>query len=506
MQWKHTFPISIVLLFVIAPSSGQTLQFSDQTGAAGISAIHAIPADAPYPPMVGGGVVGDFDNDGWQDILVLMGGVEADRLYMNNGDGTFTDRATDWGIAVAHQGAGASVGDYNNDGWLDIYITSYGPQAPAPGNHRLYRNNGDGTFTDVATQAGVNMTTATIADGFGSAFGDYDLDGDLDLAVACWANGMGGNRLFRNNGDGTFTNVTASVLQYDMTPVQGFSPRFTDMNNDRYPELLFVADHEGSKYFRNDRDGTFTEMSGPANVSHELSGMGTTTGDFNNDGIVDWFVTAVYDGIDPATRGNMLYINIAGNHRYYEISESANVSDGAWGWGAVAADFNHDGLLDLGETNGWNSPWTNRMNRLWINNGDDTFDELANTTGFNFAGQGRGLVNFDYDGDGDQDMLVFANQESIRLFRNDLSGTDTNWIRVFLDTNADPVLAPNGFGSRVIVTAGGQKQYRYIDGGCNYLSVSELSAHFGVGSAATVDVRVEWSDGSITVLDRKSVV
>ncbi len=486
-------------------SFAQTLTFSDQTAASGINVVHSIPGDAPYPPMVGGGTVGDFNNDGWQDLFVLSGGNQPDKLYINNGDGTFTDQATAWGIDFVHQGAGASVGDYDGNGYLDIYATSYCPagQSPSPGHHRLYRNNGDGTFTEVAVAAGVNLA-APIADGFGSAFGDYDLDGDLDLAMSGWAFQVGGNRLFRNNGDGTFTNVTTD-LNYDVTQMRGFSPRFADMDLDRYPELLFVSDFNTSRYFVNLRNGTFEDQTVLSQTGIDLAGMGTTVGDFNRDGYLDWFVTAVFFGSNTTTRGNMLYMNDQGRHRYAEVSEQSGVSDGAWGWGTVAADFDHDMLVDIGETNGWGSAaWVNQMNRLYMNNGDGTFTDSAAATGFDFAGQGRGLANFDYDNDGDQDVVVFPNLEAIRLYRNDLTGSNTNWLRIFLDTSGDAGLAPNGFGTRVIVTANGITQYGYLHGGCNFLAVSELSVHFGLGSAANADVRVEWSDGTITVLSSVS--
>ncbi len=501
------FGIANLLAFGGSSTFAASPSFSDQTATAGISAVHAIPPGAPYPPMVGGGAVGDFNNDGWQDLFILAGGMEADRLYINNQDGTFTDQAAAWGVDVIHQGAGASAGDYDGNGFLDIYTTSYCPvgMPPGPGYHRLYKNNGNGTFTEVAVQAGVNLA-APIADGFGSAFGDYDLDGDLDLAMSGWSNNVGGNRLFRNNGDGTFTNATSS-LNYDVTLMQGFSPRFTDMDRDRFPELLFVSDHVTSRYFVNQRNGEFVDRTESSGTGIDLSGMGTTTGDFNGDGRIDWFVTAVFYGSNTTTRGNMLYMQIPPTevdrrpHRYVELSEQSNTSDGAWGWGTVAVDFNHDGFLDIGETNGWSpAPWTNQMNRLYMNNGDETFTDMAAASGFTFTGQGRGLANFDYDNDGDQDVVVFPNQEAIRLYRNDLSGSDSNWLRLFFDTTADLDLAPNGLGTRVVVTADNVQQVRYLDGGSNFLATSEFSAHFGMGSSLTADIRVEWSDGTITGL------
>ncbi len=479
---------------------GQTLQFTDVTAQAGLNAPFAFAMTGVPPDMLSmpaGGAVGDFNRDGWPDVFVLCGGHRPDALFINNGDGTFTDQAASWGVAVAHLGVGAAVGDYNHDGWPDIYVTSFGDpnSTGAPGQHKLYRNNGDGTFTDVAAAAGVAWTSLSMPDGWSAAWGDYDHDGDLDLAVAGWMNGSGGNKLFRNNGDGTFTDVT-SVLNFDMTPVRGFAPRFCDMDGDLWPELLWVADFETSKYFINNRDGTFTEYTQPAGVGLDTNGMGQTVGDFDNDGRIDWYVTSIWRS--PTIGGNMLYMN-QGNHSYQELSRTAGVNDGGWGWGTVAVDLNHDGWLDIVETNGWWSGHVGEMNRVFLNNADGTFSEVAASVGMTFTGQGRGLVSLDYDRDGDMDILVFANDGNLALYRNDLSGPDTHWLEVRLDTSQRSDLPPDGIGARIEVTAGGLKQVRLIDGGSNYLSNSEPIAHFGLGASTTVQhVRVFWPDGTVT--------
>ena len=158
------------------------LTFTDQTQAANLTATHMTTNPNGIRNMISGMTAADFDGDGWVDLFVLGGGATADSLFINQGDGTFQEEAAQWGLAAIHQGAGAATGDFNHDGWIDLYVTSHGPgNQPTKGQHRLYRNNGDRTFTNIATTAGVNQTNDQTADGYGAVFGDYDLDGDLDL-------------------------------------------------------------------------------------------------------------------------------------------------------------------------------------------------------------------------------------------------------------------------------------------------------------------------------------
>jgi hypothetical protein len=509
--------IAACLALTATLAHGQ-FSFSNQTVSAGVSATHSISSilDPLYP---GGGTVGDFDGDGFQDIFWLSGGdgAQADKLFINDGDGTFTDEATAWGIASAHKGKAACTWDYDDDGDLDIYVVSAG--APGAGTqagaHKLYRNNGNDTFTDVAVAAGVNATvTSGIADGWSASPNDYDLDGDLDLFVGGSLPGNGGSRMFRNNGNGTFTDVTGSIGDGGTglfaglnVNVYGFSPRFVDVNGDHYPELLFTADYGTSLFFRNNGDGTFTNWSGPSGTTLEENGMGSSIGDYDRDGNVDWYVTSVYFGI-PGWTGNKLYMG-NGDLTFSEISDSAGVYDGGYGWGALSIDFDHDGWVDIVEMNGGLCPGSLCVEPayLWRNNGNETFTEMAVASGINYTLPGRACVNLDIDNDGDQDMALFANNDAFRLYRNDLTpGPTTHWLRVFLDTGARPGLAPHGLGARISVEIGGVKQYRWIDQAINFLSTGELSAHFGLGTATTVDVlRVEWPDGTATELTNVAV-
>ncbi len=507
---------ALVMLSLIGePAAAGDPAFTDQTAAAGLLADHdpspwLVVSDLNVSAMLGGGAVGDFNGDGYQDVFFLSGGVEPDKLFINNGDGTFSELAADWGVAYAHMGVGTAVGDYNGDGRLDIFVTSLGPAvAPTqPGQHLLYRNDG-GAFTNVAGEAGVSTTSLTIADSFGAAFGDYDGDGDLDLFVAGWVPGSGGNRLFQNEGDGTFTDATSSALT-GIEACRGFSPRFADMDGDGDADLLLAADFGTSRYYVNNGDASFTDMTVASGTGLDGNGMGQAIGDFNGDGRLDWYVTSIYSPMSqlpgvPGT-GNMLYINDGGNI-YNEQSVSAGVNNGGWGWGTVAVDVDHDGLIDIVETNGWGQDngtagpeWLNIPSYLFRNLGGGIFEEIGAASGITHAGNGRGLAAIDYDNDGDQDLIIFSYDEPLRLYRNEIAGSDCHWLRIRLDTSAT-TLAPDGFGARILLSVDGATQIRSVDGGASYLVQSELPAHFGLGGATQVDqLTVAWADGTVSRL------
>ena len=461
----------------------------------------------------GGGAAGDFDRDGWQDLFGIGGGQGgvADKLFMNDQDGTFADEAAAWGVSAVHKGKAASVADFNGDGLLDIYMTSAGPpggSSGVSGQHRLYKNIAGASFTDVASVAGVNFTTSGSGDGWGSAWGDYDLDGDLDLFVAGFKNSNLGSRLFQNDGDETFTDVTDIIGLWTGTggSTKAFAPTFADMDGDLYPELLISADFGTMTYFKNDGDGTFTNITGSAGLTAAENGMGGVVRDIDGDGLLDWYVTSIYWPSIGWT-GNKLHINRStgpGNHNYSEISGASGVFDGGYGWGTVAVDFNHDGLMDLAETNGDSSTggqFFHEPSYLWMQQANGTFLERHVAAGLVHIEAGRGMVNLDYDNDGDQDLVIFAYEGDVSVWRNDIiqgaTPADRTWLRVFLDTSARPELAPDGYGSKLYATVGAKTYMRNINGGDNFLSMSELSAHFGLGSATLVDeLRVDWADGS----------
>ncbi len=489
------------------------VQLVDRTVESGVWFVHqpkAVAIPGPQDWMPAGIAVGDYDNDGLPDIFWASGGTEPDRLFMNNGNGTFTNEAAAWGIAVRHAACGACAGDYNDDGWIDIYVTSFGNSSNNQGEvgkNRLYRNNGDGTFTEVAASAGVAFTAQTFSSGYGCTFGDYDLDGDLDLCATAWYAPAVGNRLFRNNGDGTFTNVTDTAVVFPSV-TWGFQSRFADMDNDGWPELLVSADFHTSRYYHNKGDGSFEDLTLSSGTGLDQNGMGQCVGDFNHDGWLDWYVTSIFlDVPQPQSgEGNKLYMNQGGNS-FAETSKMAGVDDGGWGWGTVAVDLDNDTWLDLVEVNGrpLNAEHSGEQEYVWRSNGDGTFTEEALQCGLTFKAEGKSCSYLDYDRDGRMDIAITFNADQNRLYRNETLASG-NWLHLTFNTQNNPRIAPHGMGSRITATVGEQFYVAYVDGGPNFLGTSEICAHFGLGPARSIDtLTIEWPRGYTTVLHDVSV-
>lgn len=518
----------LVPTFVVGflnPAVFAQMQFVDATASSQLAWEHDPPLVGcgtdpfhcfPFVHYTGGAMAGDFDRDGWCDVFLISDGTKPDAVALNNGDGTFTVQSANWGLTQAHRGGGGAVGDYNGDGWLDVYVMSIGPAGTifGPGQHRLYRNNGDGTFTNVAAQAGVAFGSPNHPNGYGAAFGDYDLDGDLDLAVTSW-HAVGsplpnGNRLFRNNGDGTFTDVTAAA-GINASTMHGLSVAFVDMNDDRFPELLYASDFGTARYYRNNGDGTFTNLTPGNGTGLDQNGMGHAFADFDGDGRLDWYVTNIYQDGSTAREGNRLYLN-QGAHQFIEAASARGADDGGWGWGTVAQDFDNDGDFDIAETNGWGqAQWIGEQCYMFENDGSGVFSEIAATCGLSHQSDGRGMLNLDYDRDGWQDLIVVtsggfghipgASDRRLRVYNNVTVRGDRRWLTVHLDTSANPDLAPDGFGAHVFVRVGSKTLRGVVHGGTNYISMSELSAHFGLGSATQAQsVLVRWPNGKATVL------
>ncbi len=462
-------------------AAGGDARFSDQSENAGLLAIQASPGDL----FTGGGCVGDFNQDGHEDVF-FCGGANADALFLNQGDGTFQP-AVGSGLDVTIGSNGAAAADYDRDGDLDLLVTVYQDD---PGLNRLYRNNGDGTFTDIASSVGLGLNSPNWSDGWGGAWSDYDLDGDLDLAVAA---GIGGrNRLFRND-NGIFTDVieTGVGLAPDLLTTCGFAPRFADFNGDLAPELLWVGCFSNSHYFINDGDGTFTEWTRPSGSSQSGSEMGVAVADFDADGLMDYYVTTI--------RNNRLYRNLGG-HAFEEVAVPAGADQTGWGWACDALDFDHDGRVDLLVTSQDVGQFA--FQNVKSPGGPLLFEDVSAESGFVSPVSGRGLATFDYDGDGDRDAVIFAHGEPLRLLRNDLvAGPDTHWLTIVLDPGAAETIPTHGIGSRVELVVGERTHVGTVSGGSNYLSQSSLDAHFGLGTASVVDVvRVRWTDGTTTEL------
>jgi len=513
-------PIVFFALLIFAcwtsSATAATPGFTEVAAQVGLTFTHNHLLDTPGGEMLGGGTVGDFNGDGWPDLYIIDGGLAPDRLFINHG-GVFVDEAAAWGLTDLHRGSGAAAADYDGDGDVDLMVTTFGnmPGSPAPCAHKLYRNDG-GHFTNVAAEAGVECVSTDHADGFSPAFGDYDLDGDLDLWVGGWfedahessaAVRWTSTRLFRNEGDGTFVDVTKETGVYDAR-VRGFSAIFADMDGDRYPELLVAADFGTSRYFHNNRDGTFTRhLFGDWNAV--TNGMGTAIADFNRDGWLDWFVTSIYPAyhfLGPP--GNRLWLN-KGGKKLQMVPESLGLNDGGWGWGATAFDFDQDGWVDLFHTDGWREKdvitgesFIDEQKYLYHNNGDGTFTEMALTLGIEDRQQGRGVATLDFDHDGDLDLLHLTSGGVLHLYRNDITGDDAHWLQVRLGRGNNPHIAPDGRGSTVrITTPDGVRQMAQMTGHANYLSGNEPLIHFGLGAANVVSkVTIDWADGSSTVL------
>jgi hypothetical protein len=473
----------------------------------------------------------DYDNDGWMDLLVLSGtrlsgapSGAGNRLYKNNRDGTFSDVTAKAGLARTGWASGVTIGDYNNDGFPDIFMTYYG-------HNVLYRNNGNGTFSDVTESSGLKQPT--IRYGSGCTWLDYDRDGHLDLFVAnylnttieklpkpganaecnwkgvpvnCGPRGLpfGSVQLFRNNGDETFTDVSeksgvaAARGGYPMTAVAA------DFDNDGWPDIYVACDSRPSFLFRNNHDGTFREegLERGAALSEdgmEQAGMGVGVGDYNLDGSLDIFKTHFADDT------NVLYINDGKGH-FDDITVRAGlgVETRYVGWGTGIVDLDNDGLPDLFVVTGGVYPEVERRLQgypfktprlIFRNLGDGRFEELIAEAGPGIieAHSSRGCAFGDFDNDGDVDVLVVNMNEPPSLLRNDISGTN-HWLTVQL---VGTVSNRSAIGSRVIARYGGKQQAQEVLAQSSFYSSNDPRLHFGLGTATSVDLTIRWTNGAV---------
>jgi hypothetical protein len=519
------FPALIPSTMVTPQASAANPRYVLATSQVEISAESV--TDQGYPQqhnrMTGGICVADFNNDSYPDIFIPSLGINPNQLFINNQDGTFSDQAEQWGLLETHLGMGTTSADINNDGYMDLYVVSLGApglDGTAPGLCKMYLNSGPDkqgnySFTDIAVASGVNEVM-NIPAGMTPAFGDIDLDGDLDLFVATWMFESSGNRLFENQfmqtGKPTFVDITDESMSAPQrfSVVRGFTPHIVDITGDRYPEILLTADFTTSELFVNNGvnesgRATFRTTTNKSNINADHNGMGAAVADFNRDGLLDWYQTNIY--VQTENRGNTLYmcsqIDQFGDPIFFDQANARGVQDIGWGWGVVAGDFDNDTDQDIVATNGWPG-WPNSPTKLWLNDGNGFFSDLSILSGLQFNINGRGLVSLDHDKDGDLDLIFIDNQGPIRFYRNDLAIEDgfTNYLRVNLDTSTHPCLAPNGYGTKIIATVNGQSQIHATHNNASYLSQSELTTHIGLETATQVDqLEIRWADGSTTILN-----
>jgi hypothetical protein len=472
----------------------------------------------------------DFDNDGWLDLFVLSGtrlesapSGATNRLYKNNRDGTFTDVTAKARLTRSGWASAVTIGDYDNDGFDDLFITYYGQNV-------LYHNNGDGTFSDVTEKAGLRQEAVRY--GAGCTWIDYDRDGRLDLFVATYLNttidklpkpgentdcrwkGVPVNcgprglppgfvQLFHNNGDGTFTDVSrqsgvaAAARSYPMTAVAA------DYDNDGWPDIYVACDSTPSWLFRNQHDGTFREEALERGVALsedgvEQAGMGVAVGDYDLDGNLDIFKTHFADDT------NVLYRNDGkGYFDDFTIRAGIGVETRFVGWGAGIVDLDNDGLPDLFLVTGSVYPevertlpaYPFRTPRLVFRNlGEGRFEELIEEAGSGVAAAhtSRGCAFGDFDNDGDIDVLVMNMNEPPSLLRNDVS-SGGHWLKVLL---VGVTSNRSAIGARVTARYGGRTQAQEVTAQSSFYSANDRRLHFGLGAAASADLTIRWPNGA----------
>jgi hypothetical protein len=478
----------------------------------------------------------DYDNDGWLDIYLVNGSTfealdgkeKAPRaaLFHNNHDGTFTDVTAKAGVANERWGFGVAVGDFDNDGWPDIYVSNFG-------KNRLYRNNHDGTFTDVAEKAGVTLGGWST----GVTFGDYDGDGKLDLFVAgyvqfdtknlpkpgsdagsysfcqyrgqnvmCGPRGLRGehDHLFHNNGDGTFTDVSEKAGVSDPNGYYGFSAAFADINDDGRLDLLVANDSTPNYLYLNKGDGTFEDASYASGFAvnengREQAAMGLAIGDYNNDGKLDLQTTNFSDDY------NTIYKN-EGEGGFTDVSFAAGVGETTvpyLGWGTAFIDFENSGFKGIFAANGhvypavdkndWGTTFAQRP-LLFRNVDGEKFKLVPAATGSGLAEvlKSRGAAFGDLFNRGQIDIVLNNLDSPPTLLRN--VGSANNWITLKLvGTGKSPA---DAIGATVWVTANGITQRQDVISGGSFLSSSDLRPHFGLGSTTKLEkLEIRWPSG-----------
>jgi hypothetical protein len=480
----------------------------------------------------------DYDHDDWIDIF-LVNGTRLDgfpkgqepisRLFKNNRDGTFTDVTLKAGVGRGGWGQGCCVGDYNNDGWNDLFVSYYGQNV-------LYRNNGNGTFTDVTEKAGLLQSKTRWNSG--CAFIDYDRDGHLDLfvanyidfdiktaplpeaagcaykgiQVACGPPGLQGgkNILYRNNGDGTFTDVSQRSGMWDTIGTYGLSVAVSDIDGDGWPDIYVANDSTAATFYQNQKDGTFKDVAIEAGIAYSpdgkpQAGMGVSIGDFNRDGRFDIVKTNFAGDTDS------LYVNLGdGNFDDHTYMSGLGVNTRYLGWGVGFFDMDNDGWPDIFICNGHvypevdgtaiDAPYAEHK-YLYRNLRNGQFEEVTaqGGPGITTPAPGRGCAFGDYDNDGVVDVVVNCINSLPQLLRCE-STTDRNWIKIrTVGTKSNR----SGIGAKISVTTAtpdGPKPFIQIDevrSGGSYYSQNDLRIHFGLDHSTKADsVEIKWPSGT----------
>jgi hypothetical protein len=523
--------LPIILSLVLSPVVTQPVKvtFTDITAEAGITFKHVASPEKKYivESMGGGVALFDYDNDGDLDIflvnsltvdLVKSKGKTKSDLYRNDGNGKFTEVAAKAGLSDVGWGMGVAVGDYNNDGFEDLYVTCLGPD-------HLFKNNGNGTFTDVTVKAGVSDPRWST----GASFFDYDRDGDLDLFVAnyvdfdinhlpefgqgqtcqyksipvqCGPRGLkgAGDSLFRNNGDGTFTDVSKQAGVSDPDGFYGLGVMTSDFDGDGWIDLFVANDSTPNFYYHNNGDGTFKEIgfSGGTAVNEngsEQGSMGVTAGDYDHDGRIDLFITNFADEY------NTLYHN-DGPNSFTDVSYAAKVAAVSLpyvGWGTKFFDYDNDGWVDIFVANGHvypQLPSYRQPRLLHHNNRDGTFTEVSAEFGKLLTENraSRGVAFGDIDNDGDVDLIVADLDGPPQLLRNDNGNANNSILVKTIGVKSNR----SGIGARVKVVAGDLTQTDEVRSGDSYLSQSDSQLHFGLEKRTKVDlIEVRWPSGVV---------
>jgi hypothetical protein len=520
---------------------GAPVVFADITHQAGLDKFRHRSGNPDKTTILGtpgsGVALIDYDNDGWLDIYLLNGSTVAAlkgtepapraMLLHNNHDGTFTDVTEKAGVANERWGFGVAVGDYDNDGWPDLYVSNFG-------KNRLYHNNHDGTFTDVAEKAGVTLGGWST----GATWGDYDHDGYLDLfvpgyvkfdvnhppipgqgglpsgfcqfrgvPVMCGPRGLPGepDHLFHNNRDGTFTDVSAKAGVEDRRGYYGLSSVFLDVDDDGWLDLAVANDSVPKYLYHNNHDGTFEDVSFLSGFAvndegREQAAMGIAVGDYNRDGRVDLYITNFSDDY------NTLYRN-DGEETFSDVSAKAgvvNVTIPFLAWGTAFLDYDNDGLLDIFVANGhvypaadktdWGTTYAQRP--LLLRNIDGTkFEEVLPATGSGLAvvKSARGAAFGDLFNDGHIAVVLNNMDDAPTLLRNVVKNGN-HWVAFkLIGGDKSP---RDAIGAKIFVTAGGVRQRADVFSGGSYASSSDQRVHFGLGATTKIDkVEIHWPSG-----------